>query len=218
MKRTLLLPAILMLSVGAFSQFRAGVQLSGALTSANVKSKYDLDFKKSLQNGGAAGAIVQYDFDRHFSVRSGATFVRQGAKFKTQLDEFSSTTMRTSLNYVQVPLHVIYNLHLLGNRIYAGIGGYGAYGVSGNVKGTFWHYTDDGGYEVVEKLKAFKSLEKGGGNLKKGDYGISALVGFEFRNGMFLQASWQQGFSNISIDREDKYKNNGMQLTVGYFL
>lgn len=217
MKKFFLIAAGVIISAASFAQLKVGVQVTGSLSSATVKSKYDLDFSKKAAGLPAAGAVVQYDLGRHISLRSGVNYLKQGVRFKHQEDEFSSTTGKARLNYLQVPLHVIYNANIAGHRLYAGLGGYGNYGMSGNVKYTLWFYTEDGGYEVIEKLKAFKSTEKGGADLERWDYGVSALAGIQLKNGLFIQAGYQQGIKNISRDKENKFRNNGAQLSIGYF-
>ena len=102
--------------------------------------------------------------------------------------------------------------------MYAGIGGYAGYGFSVTIKNTLWFYTPDGGYDFTEKLKAFKKSEENGGGLQKGDYGLSGIAGAQLGNGVFIQAGYQHGLANISRDKKDIYRNNGAQLTVGYFL
>lgn len=218
MKKIILIAAGVIISAASFAQLRLGVQVTGSLSSATVKSKYDLDYSKKGAGLPGAGVVVQYDLSRHISLRSGATYLQQGVKFKHQEDEFSSTTGKARLNYLQIPLHVIYNVNIAGNRIYAGLGGYGNYGTSGNVKYTLWFHTEDGGYEVIEKLKAFKSTENGGADLERMDYGLSGLAGIQLRNGLFIQAGYQQGLKNLARDKENKFRNNGAQLTIGYFI
>lgn len=217
MKKIILIAGGIILSAASFAQLRLGVQVTSNLASANVKSKYDIDFNKSLASLPGVSVVVQYDLGRHLSLRSGVTYLKQGVKLKHAEDEFGSTTTTTRLNYLQVPVHVIYNVNVGGTRLYAGLGGYGAYGISGEVKNTLWFYTDDGGYDFTEKLKAFKKSEEDGGNFQRKDYGLSALAGVQLRNGLFIQAGYQQGLTNISRDKEDRYRNKGAQLSIGYF-
>lgn len=217
MKKIFLIAAGIVLSFAGFAQLKLGVQVSGSLASATVESKYDIDFNKSLVDVPGAAAVVQYDLSRHVSLRSGIAYQQQGVKFKYADDEFSSITTWTKLNYLQVPLHVIYNVNVGATRLYAGIGGYAGYGISGEVKNTLWFHTEDGGYDFTEKLKAFKKIEDGGGNLERMDYGLSTLAGVQLRNGLFIQAGYQHGLTNISKDKEDTYKNKGLQFSVGYF-
>ena len=199
-----------------FAQLKLGLQVTGSLASANVKSKYDINFDKGIAGLPGVSAIVQYDMGRHMSLRTGLTYLQQGSELKYSFDEFGSTTTTTKLNYLQVPVQAIYGVDAGSTRLYAGLGGYGGYGISGHVKNTLWFYTDDGGYEITEKLKAFDKLEEDGGDLEKFDYGMIGLAGVELKNGLYFEAAYQQGLANISRDKEDSYKNTGIQFTIGY--
>ena len=144
MKKITLVIAAVIFSVSAFSQIRLGLQVTGTLASANVKSKYDINFEKGNTGLPGVSAIVQYDMGNHFFLLSGITFLQHGVDLKYAFDEFGSTTSTTKLNYLQAPLQAIYSAKVGSSRIYAGLGGYGGYGLSGTVKNTFWFHTDDG--------------------------------------------------------------------------
>ena len=217
MKKFILLIGGVVLSVISFGQVAFGVQASGSLASATVKSKYDLDFDKKFRGTPSGGGIVQVKLGRNISLRSGLIFSQQGVTVKHAEDEFGSVTSKTRLNYLQVPVHAVYAFPVAPGALYVGLGGYAGYGISGEIKNTLWFYTDDGGYEFVEKLKAFKKSEEDGGNLQRADYGLSGIAGLQLRNGFFVQAGYQRGLANISRDKEDTYRNNGLQLTIGYF-
>ena len=217
MKKIILLVTGIILSVSAFSQLKLGLQITGNLASANVKSKYDIDFETGMAGLPGVSAIAQYDISNHFSLRSGITFLQQGTELTYAFDEFGSTTSATKLNYLQVPMQAIYSVNVGGSKVYAGVGGYGAYGLSGLVKNTLWFHTDDGGYVLSEELEAFDKLEDEGGDLLRWDYGLVGLAGVQLKNGLYFEGGYQQGLANISRDKEDSYKNNGIQLTIGYF-
>lgn len=216
MKKIILLFSGIALSVISFAQLFFGVQATGTLASAQAKSKYALDFDKEIGIRPSGGIVVQYGLGNNFSLRSGVSYSQQGATLKYSLDEFGSTKSQVRLNYLQVPVHAIYGVRAGNVNIYAGLGGYASYGFSGEVKNTLWFYTDDGGYEVTEKLKAFEKLEDDGGDLERFDFGASGFAGVHLKNGLFIQAGYQHGIANISRDKDDTYRNRGAQLTVGY--
>jgi hypothetical protein len=217
MKKIILLLGGLVLGVASFAQFSFGVQATGAVGLATVKSKYDLDFKKDAAIVPGGGIVVQLDLGSRLALRSGVNFQQQGITVKHAEDEFGSVSSKLRLNYLQVPVHALYKFTTGFAQVYAGVGGYAGYGISGTIKNTLWFYTPDGGYTFVEKLKAFKKSEEDGGDLQKGDFGLSGLVGVKLANGLFVQAGYQHGLKNIDRDKENTYRNQGAQLTVGYF-
>jgi hypothetical protein len=218
MKKIILLFIGIALSAISFAQLSFGVQATGQLTTAQAKSKYNIDFDKEMSVRPGGGVILQYGLGNHFSLRSGVSYSQQGVTLKYSLDEFGSTKSSVRLNYVQVPLHAIYGIRTGNVNIYAGLGGYAGYGFSGEVKNTLWFYTEDGGYEVSEKLKAFDKLEDDGGDLNRFDYGASGFAGVHLKSGLFVQAGYQLGIANISRDKDDTYRNRAIQLTVGFLL
>jgi hypothetical protein len=48
-----------------------------------------------------------------------------------------------------------------------------------------------------------KKSEENGGNLHKGDYGLSGIAGVQLGNGVFIQPGYQRRLANISRDKED---------------
>ncbi|HEX7844812.1 MAG TPA: outer membrane beta-barrel protein [Chitinophagaceae bacterium] len=217
MKKFIFLMSGILFSAAIFAQLSLGVEATGSITSATVKSKYDLDFNKDVQVRPSAAFVAQYDFSKRFAIRAGLGFSQLGVTAKYSEDEFGSSTVRTRLNYIQLPVHAIYKTKAGSNMLYAGLGGYAGYGFGGEAKFTMWHYTDDGGYDVIEKLNPFKSVEDGGADLERFDYGLSALAGLQLKNGIYIQVGYQHGLANIERDNDNTYRNRGIGLTVGYF-
>lgn len=216
MKKIILLFSGMALSAISFAQISFGVQATGSLASAQAKSKYDIEYDKEMNIRPGGGVVVQYGLGTNFSLRSGVSYSQQGVTLKYSFDEFGSTKSTARLNYVQVPVHAIYGVRAGNVNVYAGLGGYAGYGFSGEVKNTLWFYTEDGGYEISEKLKAFDKLEDDGGDLNRFDYGASGFAGVHLKCGLFVQAGYQLGIANISRDKDDTYRNRAVQLTVGY--
>ena len=58
MKKITLVIASAILSVTAFSQVKLGLEVTGTVASANVKSKYDINFEKGNTGLPGVSAIV----------------------------------------------------------------------------------------------------------------------------------------------------------------
>jgi hypothetical protein len=43
-------------------------------------------------------------------------------------------------------------------------------------------------------------------------------LGYEFKNGLQLNAAYKAGLNDISVDGGDDYKNNNLSLTLSYFI
>ena len=58
MKKIILIAAGVILTVSGFAQIKLGLQVTANLASANVKSKYDINFDKGLAGLPGVSAIV----------------------------------------------------------------------------------------------------------------------------------------------------------------
>ena len=219
MKKMMLVAIGMMFAVAGFSQFSVGVQAIGNLGNASVKNIADVSFTKKMKLAPGGGVVLQYDISDRLSIRSGVNYLQQGVTLKAKLDPAANVkaTAENKLHYLQVPVNVLYNFPVGNFKLYAGAGGYVNYGISGESKQTTILKTPEGDEEVsIEKLKAFKKESDGGAGLKKIDYGASALAGIKFNNGLFANVGYQLSLRNIS-EGDGKYKNRGLQLSVGYF-
>jgi Outer membrane protein beta-barrel domain len=220
MKKIILSAAAIILSLAGFAQFSFGVQATGNLATASVKDPQDFDFSKTSKVLPGAGVVVQYAFNQHIAVRSGVNYLQNGVKLKATADVITNmnVVVENKLNYIQVPVNVLYTKSVSEWQFFAGAGGFVSYGISGKSKGKL-SYTMPDGHEAVtiEEVKAFKKEEDGGAGLKRFDAGIGALAGVRLANGIFANVGYQLSLTNISRDEDVKYKNRGLQLTVGYF-
>lgn len=131
-------------------------------------------------------------------------------------------SVNSNLNFLELPINFMYKLPLNAVSLYAGAGPSFGYGISGKLKATGWDYTEVEGdqvpdiIEVNETLDAFKKEDKGGAELKRFEFSANAIIGAQFRNGLYVNAGYTLGFTNLV--KEDQYKNRGVQLTVGFLL
>jgi hypothetical protein len=220
MKKIILLLTGVVLSVATFAQLSFGVQGTGNLATASVKYEDFFDFRKSMKAMPGAGIVVQYAINKNLALRTGANYLQNGVVLKTTIDESVNMKLEleNNLNYVQVPVNLLFTLPVTRFQFFAGGGGFINYGISGKSKATLSHIMPDGHESVVvEEVKAFKKEEDGGAGLKKTDYGISALAGIRLGTGLFANVGYQLSLANISGSDDAKYKNRGLQLTIGYF-
>lgn len=220
MKKITFFVVAALIGISSFAQLSVGIQATGNLASGNIKAAYsDFDLKKGTEVKPGAGIVAELGIGHHFGVRAGANYLQQGGKFTSTADDASvSAKMSNSLNYVQVPVHVIYGVKLAGFRVFGGLGGYAAYGVSGKSKSTVRYNADGSPIEYTDEAKAFDKEDDGGANLRRTDFGASAIAGIELPGGLFAHVGYQLGLSNISRDEDTKYRNRGAQLTIGYYL
>jgi len=160
------------------------------------------------------GANAMIPIAPEFYFQPGLLFSIKGDKNKS-----AASTSTTKINYLEMPLNMVYRAALGNGFVMLGFGPYLAYGISGNVKTTGSSITLD------QKIK-FKSTVGAGDDLsvpyyKAFDAGGNIFIGYEMASGIFMQLDTQFGMLNISPDYQDPndksvVKNTGFGLSAGY--
>lgn len=127
------------------------------------------------------------------------------------------------LNYLRVPVNLIYNIQAEGAKFYFGAGPYFAKALSGKftpdddtfAEGQFHQQYID--YYSIDA----KFGDDNRSNFKSFDYGINALAGFEFANGILVNANYSRGLANAQTmrDQYSLYKSariTNIGISVGY--
>jgi hypothetical protein len=219
MKKIVGLLTGVILSAGSFAQVQIGIQGTGNLATAQIKFEELLDYSKNMKALPGGGIVAQIGINKSLAIRTGVNFLQHGVVLKaTETGEIDTKVkLENNLNYLQVPVNVLFRAPLPGITLYVGGGGFFNYGISGKSKYTVT-YTVPGGDDIVEseKVDAFKKEQDGGAGLKKTDYGISALAGIQFGK-LFANVGYQLSLANIAEAEVGEYKNRGLQLTIGAF-
>ncbi len=226
MKKTILAFAGFILSAAAFSQVSLGIQGIGNLSNASIKTEDMLNPSKKASALPGAGLVAQFDLGKKLALRTGVNYLQHGFKLTGSFEEdfgeevaSVSFSTKTNLNYVQVPVNILYKIPSRLFEFYVGGGPYVSYGISGKIKITSTINYENGDKEIeTEEQKAFTKEDGEEAGLKRSDIGVGAIAGFKFANGIFANVGYQLNLSNSSGDSEGKYKNRGLQLTIGYFL
>lgn len=148
--------------------------------------------------GFHGGVNVQMPIAPEFYFQPGLMFAIKGAK-NTTIILGSEITDEIKLNYIEVPLNLVYK-GALGNGFFMlGFGPYLAYGISGKqvVHGNSLSYERGVDYNAF-------------------DAGANIFAGFETAGGLFLQLDTQFGMLDIDPDENSTAKNTGFGLSLGY--
>jgi len=211
---------IFMLSVSfsnAQEKSKISIGVLGGLNYQNLNGK-DLGGDK-LENdmlmGFHGGINIQIPIAPEFYFQPGIIYSSKGAK-----NTSGSITSTTKLNYIEVPVNMLYKAPLGKGFFMLGFGPYVGYGISGNVK------TVSGSVTLNRDVK-FKSIVETGDNIltpyyKAFDAGANIFVGYEMASGLSLQLDTEFGMLNInpeykilSADKSST-KNTGFGLSIGY--
>ncbi len=165
--------------------------------------------------GFHGGVNVQIPIAPEFYFQPGLMFATKGAKNKS-----TASTSTTKLNYIEVPLNMVYKASLGKGFFMLGFGPYVSYAISGNVK-------TEGGSLTLDQDIEFKSVVEIGDNIlvpyyKAFDAGANIFAGYEMASGLFLQLDTQFGMLNINPEykafpeSKSSAKNTGFGLSLGY--
>ncbi len=220
--KTKLFSLVMLLMVSAtltFAQSPENGKMSfgivGGVNFQNLNGKLSTgdDLENDMLLGYHLGANVQIPIAPEFYFQPGLMFAVKGAKSSPFDGNFY--TKQTKINYIEMPLNLVYKAPLGNGFFMLGFGPYVAYGIGGKVEIT-------SGSASGEKDIEFKN-EAGLLDYpvyKRFDAGGNIFAGFEMAGGLFVQLDTQFGMLNINPDRgtddESKSKNTGFGVSLGY--
>jgi hypothetical protein len=210
MKKTILgFTFLSLISAVAFSQnIKFGIQAGSVLASQKAKSS-GVNISSDSKVSFTAGLLAEIPVAEAISFQPSLNFTQKGSKYSTS--QFGSTmeTIQT-LNYVELPLNVLYNGKAGNGKFFGGLGPVLSYGISGKYK------MKASGEEESEDINF--GTDKDEDDYKPFEFGANALAGYEFSNGLFVAASYNAGLSNILVDDSENssVKNSYFGLRVGF--
>ncbi len=218
----MLLAAFAVFSIASYAQCSFGGQVGANLGMGQAKFNYaGYALTNDPKVGFLIGVVAQVDFGK-LSFRPELNFVQKGSKsgitYGGFYDDYSS---KRTLNYIEVPLNVTYNMDLGPGKLFFGLGPAVGIGLSGTDK-------DSDGKTKIKfdglKYDDYDSdADDENGHLKRVDVGLNILAGYQLPMGVFAKIGYTHGFSNVDPnkgnsdpDERSTYKNRGVSICVGY--
>lgn len=222
MKKMFLFAAAMVIASVGFSQVRYGIQVIGNASNPSIKNAEIPNFKKSMQIGFGAGLVADIPVAKNFSVRPSLNFLQKKGQIEFAIPAAAgkTSTVKTNLNYLELPVNFVYTIPMQGAKVYFGAGPSFGYGISGTARFKGWG-VDEETEEVVpvdQSSDAFKKVDAGGAGFKRFDIGANVNAGLQFNNGLYVNAGYLAGLSNLVEKGDGNYKNQGILLTVGFLL
>jgi hypothetical protein len=196
---------------------KIGFGLLGGVNLQNLNGKdfWGEKLDNKLKFGFHGGLNANIPFAPDFYFQPGLLFTIKGAK----ADEAAITTT-VNLDYLEMPLNLLYRPQLGDGHILLGFGPYVAYGIGGKVK-------TEGGSITSNLDVKFQNIVKQSDSgdfayYRAFDAGANIFFGYEFYYGIFCKLNAQLGMLKVNPEYEllsnDKtsYKNTGFGLSVGY--
>ncbi|SHN37400.1 porin family protein [Mucilaginibacter sp. OK098] len=221
MKKIFLMLFVLALSLPIFAQsVKFGAKAGLNESTADVgKTSSDI----SNLSGLNAGAFAEFEFGK-ISLQPGLYFTQKGFNSKTSIivptpqggpsGSFNASG-RVRLNYLQLPVNILYNIAIKPGKIFFGGGPYYGYALSGNVKGnTISIYPGQGNFTDSQN----NNIVFGGDNgYKRSDFGVNALAGIQLKNGLLFSINYEYGLTNIyKSANANTIKNRVLGFSTGF--
>jgi hypothetical protein len=231
MKKIIILTSIILTCTLAHSQISYEVHAGAIL--ANLNERYDNEegFNGKFRFSERIGVGAQLPLASGVSFRPELNFVSKGVKINESYSlsmggsSYSvSATGSMKLSYLELPLNFVYTQpSQKGAAFFLGAGPSVSLGLGG--KATV-HVIEisDGDREETNQTANVKFDGKENANddyqhYKAVEFGINFLTGFQLHNKLFIAANFNQGLTNINVDKADNGKTHTMYLglTLGYF-
>ncbi len=167
--------------------------------------------KNDMLLGFHAGVNVQIPVAPEFYFQPGLMFATKGAK--NTVGSFVGTT---TLNYIELPLNIVYKAAVGNGFIMLGFGPYVAYGIGGKWKGEVGSLSMTGDIKFQNTFDSTDHYY----NYRALDAGANIFFGYQLAGGIFAQLESQFGMLNINPEGSANDKsitnNTGFGLSLGY--
>jgi hypothetical protein len=209
MKKTLLFVVILTASLSSVFAQKARIGFSAGISLSNMDIKVDNESTSGTSKVGLqAGIVLDAPIGSHFAFQPELNFVQKGTK---DHDATSNIDSKLNVNYLELPLHIVYKTNQSPNHFFVGAGPTLAYAISGKAS-----ITSNGGTSSSD-LK-FGSSDTD--DMKPFDFGVGFVAGFEVKSGIRFSANYTLGLSNLApgSNNNGTLKNRAFGFTLGYML
>jgi len=167
----------------------------------------DVDDAKS-RTGFHAGFVAEFNAGQNFAIQPELLYSQQGVRFRETGSAFGvdyDSEAKLKFDYLTLP--VLFKFYVAeGFNIYAGpqVG----YLLNAETDGRFSFGPVDGSSSSDDD-----DIRDSANDL---DFGLTGGIGYDSPTGIFVQARYYAGLSNVNKDGDTDIKNNVFQLSLGY--
>ncbi len=201
MKKLFLLCMSVLMTTGLTTTVNAQSISYGAKAEMNMSNFLltDLDAQKStMKVGPTLGGFVKFDVTENFAIQPELNFFYRQSKmeFGPKEDTFKQWGM-------QLPVYALGQTALGNGKFYGGVGPYVGLGFDARY--------DEADVNLYDEVAGVTPMNRW-------DFGLGALIGYEFNNGVQLNAGYQFGFVNQldALKDDHKMRNQVVSVGVGY--
>jgi hypothetical protein len=206
MKRIFLL-AVMAVAVTAMSA--QGLGLRGGVNMSNLSGD-DAPEDSKMLTGFHIGLDYEIAVAPDFYFAPGLLFSTKGTKVEESEGD-ASAEAKVILNYLEVPLNLVYKPLLGEGNLIVAFGPYLGYGIGGK-----WKVEGSEGGTNVSFEEDIKFGSDDEDDFKALDLGANISFGYMFAGGLSVQLNTQLGLISIANGDDASVKNTGFGLGLGY--
>lgn len=121
------------------------------------------------------------------------------------------------LNYVEVPVNILYHVPVGIGNIFIGGGPYLGVGISGKESSTISDNSfGESNTNKIDKRSANVTYGSGNTDVKATDFGLGAKLGFMLKKGWLISCNYEYGLTDLSNDPRYIGHNKALSLSLGY--
>ena len=208
-------PFVLLVSIASVQLLNAQettVGFSAGAAFANYRVKVDnFSLSADTKIGITGGVFIEIPVSKNFSFQPALNFVQKGTQYDYSDMGFTEEG-KTTVNYLEIPLNVLYNYKVASGTFFAGAGPSIAFGIFGKEK-----YDD--GIQPYEEDISFGN-DPDNDDMRRMDIGLNILGGYRLYNGFFVSTGFNGGLNNLLPGGSDEgsVKSNYFFVKLGFVL
>lgn len=165
------------------------------------------------------GGTIDFQISERFSIQPGLSLVGKGGEGDyyehngepNNLIAFRGTA-KLNILYLEVPVNAVVNFEMGDGKFFIGAGPYYATALNGETKTTGTQTSGATSYAVSTK----EDIKFGqNGTMKRGEFGVNFLAGYQLSNGLNIQAGYGLGLSNLDHADAKASKVTNKVISVG---
>jgi Outer membrane protein beta-barrel domain len=191
------------------------VGITAGATLANMKSVFVGEPEKSGSKiGFTAGIMADIEMEKNLSFQPMLNFTQKGFK-ETNNSNGNKQSAVLNLNYLELPLNIIYTVPANKHRFFIGGGPSLSMGLSGKLKYKSSAFPDEN-EDISVKFGSNEEED----DFKSFDGGINVTTGIYLNNTVLIALNYYHGLSNLLINgnSDNSFRNRFFGLRIGYVL
>ena len=187
-----------------------GIHAGVNMFNINGKNAAGTELNNKLNTGFSGGLDIAVPLGSGFYLQPGVDFTQKGTE--------TEGGIKTTLNYIDIPVTFVYKPIVGTGNMILGFGPYLGYGLGGKVTNANGTST-----KVVYRDEFDRQVPGTTTQLRKSYAGANFLAGYEFANKLSLNLKAQLGLKDINPDMGNegtnnmtRFRNTGFGISVGY--